>query len=185
MANDTAGRRGPPGPQGHPGRPGPEGKRGKPGPEGKPGKAGPQGARGEAGPQGKPGAPGEKGPRGDYPDVTLTFDPTVDPNHWIRRSVIEDHFRFTFQFAKRFSWLTLRYGLKESTGGTGLDIHLLQDRFQIVNDLFGFSEEVQPRYRVYISYEFLTHLWINRVFLLGEGRHSKADKADCQRCKGK
>src|SRR5262249_23754860 len=29
----------------------------------------------------------EKGPRGDYPDVTLTFDPTVDPNHWIRRSV--------------------------------------------------------------------------------------------------
>ena len=26
----------------------------------------------------------EKGPRGDYPDVTLTFDPTVDPNHWIR-----------------------------------------------------------------------------------------------------
>jgi len=43
----------------------------------------------------------EKGPRGDYPDVTLTFDPTVDPNHWIRKSVIEDHFRFTFQFAKR------------------------------------------------------------------------------------
>ena len=27
----------------------------------------------------------EKGPRGDYPDVSLTFDPTVDPNHWIRR----------------------------------------------------------------------------------------------------
>ena len=65
MANDTAGRRGPPGPQGHPGRPGPEGKRGKPGPDGKPGKAGPQGARGETGPQGRPGAQGEKGPRGD------------------------------------------------------------------------------------------------------------------------
>ena len=31
----------------------------------------------------------EKGPRGDYPDVSLTFDPTIDPNHWIRRSVIQ------------------------------------------------------------------------------------------------
>ncbi len=26
-----------------------------------------------------------------------------------------------FQFAKRFGWLTLRYGLKESTGGIGAD----------------------------------------------------------------
>ncbi|HEX7842829.1 MAG TPA: MlaD family protein, partial [Kofleriaceae bacterium] len=66
----------------------------------------------------------EKGPRGAYPDVTLTFDPTVDPNHWIRKSVIQDAVRFTFQFAKRFSWLTLRYGLKESTGGVGADADL-------------------------------------------------------------
>ena len=44
--------------------------------------------------------------------------------------------------------------------GIGLDVHLLQDRFEIVNDLFGFSEEVQPRYRMYISYEFLKSLWI-------------------------
>ena len=50
MANDTPGRRGPPGPQGHPGRVGPEGARGKPG---LPGKAGPQGKRGEAGPPGQ------------------------------------------------------------------------------------------------------------------------------------
>ena len=62
MANDTVGRRGPPGPQGHPGRAGPEGPRGKPGPQGK---AGPQGPRGEAGQQGKPGVQGDKGPRGE------------------------------------------------------------------------------------------------------------------------
>jgi phospholipid/cholesterol/gamma-HCH transport system substrate-binding protein len=55
---------------------------------------------------------------------------------------------------------TGRFGVKESTGGIGLDIHLLQDRFEIVNDLFGFSEEVQPRYRVYISYQFIKRLWL-------------------------
>ncbi len=42
----------------------------------------------------------------------------------------------------------------------GLDIHLLHDRFEIVNDLFGFSEEPTPRYRVYIAYEFIKRLWL-------------------------
>jgi phospholipid/cholesterol/gamma-HCH transport system substrate-binding protein len=102
----------------------------------------------------------EKGPRGDYPDVTLTFDPTVDPNHWIRRSIIEDKVRFTFQFAKRFSWLTLRFGIKESTGGIGLDLHLLNDRFELRQDLFGFGEELSPRWRIVVGYEFIRKLWL-------------------------
>jgi phospholipid/cholesterol/gamma-HCH transport system substrate-binding protein len=65
----------------------------------------------------------EKGPRGDYPEVTLSYDPTdpTYPDQWVRRSTINDQTRFTFQFAKRLGWLTLRYGLKESTGGIGLD----------------------------------------------------------------
>jgi phospholipid/cholesterol/gamma-HCH transport system substrate-binding protein len=72
-----------------------------------------------------------------------------------------DAFRFSLEFAKRMGPFTGRFGIIESTGGIGVDVHLLQNRFEIVNDLFGFSEEVQPRYRVYISYEFLTHLWMN------------------------
>jgi phospholipid/cholesterol/gamma-HCH transport system substrate-binding protein len=71
-----------------------------------------------------------------------------------------DSLRFSLQFAKRFGPFTGRFGVKESTGGFGLDIHLLQDRFEIVNDLFGFSEFIQPRYRVFISYEFLKRLWL-------------------------
>jgi phospholipid/cholesterol/gamma-HCH transport system substrate-binding protein len=65
----------------------------------------------------------EKGPRGNYPEVTLTYDPTdpVAPNEWVKRSTIRDEIRFTFQFAKRFNNLTLRYGIKESTGGIGAD----------------------------------------------------------------
>ena len=29
-----------------------------------------------------------------------------------------------------------------------------------MNDLFGFSDELQPRYRVYVQYEFIKHLWL-------------------------
>ena len=93
--------------------------------------------------------------------TTDTTDPRSASHYRTITTTTTDSFRFSLQFAKRMGPFTGRFGIKESTGGTGLDIHLLQDRFQIVNDLFGFSEEVQPRYRVYISYEFLTHLWIN------------------------
>ena len=93
--------------------------------------------------------------------TTDTTDPTKASHYRTITTTTTDSFRFSLQFAKRMGPFTGRFGIKESTGGTGLDIHLLQDRFEIVNDLFGFSEEVQPRYRVYISYEFLTHLWVN------------------------
>jgi phospholipid/cholesterol/gamma-HCH transport system substrate-binding protein len=104
----------------------------------------------------------EKGPRGAYPDVTLTFDPTVDPNHWIRRTVIQDAIRFTFQFAKRFSWLTLRYGLKESTGGVGADADLVWfDRdLRLSMDVFDASFDQYPRVKLTAAYEVFRHIYV-------------------------
>ncbi len=69
-------------------------------------------------------------------------------------------FVFSLEFAKRLGPFTGRFGIIESSGGAGLDIHLLQDRFEIRNDLFGFAEYFQPRYRVSLSYEFIKHLWL-------------------------
>jgi phospholipid/cholesterol/gamma-HCH transport system substrate-binding protein len=104
----------------------------------------------------------EKGPRGAYPDVTLTFDPTVDPNHWIRRTVIQDAIRFTFQFAKRFSWLTLRYGLKESTGGVGADadFHWFDRDLRLSLDVFDASFDQYPRVKITAAYEVFRHVYV-------------------------
>jgi phospholipid/cholesterol/gamma-HCH transport system substrate-binding protein len=104
----------------------------------------------------------EKGPRGAYPDVTLSFDPTVDPNHWIRKTEIRDAIRFTFQFAKRFSWLTLRYGLKESTGGLGADADLQWfDRdLRLSADVFDASFDQYPRVKLTAAYEVFRHVYI-------------------------
>jgi phospholipid/cholesterol/gamma-HCH transport system substrate-binding protein len=102
-------------------------------------------------------------PRG-FTSITDTSIDTTNPNEPAHYRTITttttEAFRFSLQFAKRFGPFTGRFGIKESTGGVGLDVHLLQDRFEIVQDLFGFSEEVQPRYRVYVSYEFIKHLWL-------------------------
>jgi phospholipid/cholesterol/gamma-HCH transport system substrate-binding protein len=104
----------------------------------------------------------EKGPRGDYPDVTLTMDPTVDPDNWIRKSVIEDKIRFTFQFAKRFNWLTLRYGLKESTGGIGADadVKWFNKKMRLSLDVFDATFDQLPRVKLTAAAEVLRHLYI-------------------------
>ncbi len=104
----------------------------------------------------------EKGPRGGYPDVTLTFDPTVDPNYWVRRSTIEDSIRFTFQFAKRFGWATLRYGLKESTGGIGFDADFRWwgHGLKLQVDAFDATFDRYPRVKLAIAYEAFRHLYI-------------------------
>jgi phospholipid/cholesterol/gamma-HCH transport system substrate-binding protein len=104
-----------------------------------------------------------KEPRGNYPDVTLTFDPTVDPNYWVRRSVIEDKIRFTFQFAKRFGWLTLRYGLKESTGGLGMDADIpiwWNRNLRLSADVFDATFDRFPRVKVAAAFELFRHLYI-------------------------
>lgn len=104
----------------------------------------------------------EKGPRGNYPVVTLNFDPTVDPNNWIRKSVIEDKVRFTFQFAKRFGWATLRYGIKESTGGIGLDANTtwMNRRFGLSLDLFDATFDQLPRVKITGAIEMFRHVYI-------------------------
>jgi phospholipid/cholesterol/gamma-HCH transport system substrate-binding protein len=104
----------------------------------------------------------ERGPRGDYPEVTLTQDPTLDPNNWIKRSVIYDRIRFTFQFAKRFNWFTLRYGIKESTGGIGADadISWLNRRLRFSADLFDATFDKYPRVKLTAAVEVFRHLYL-------------------------
>jgi phospholipid/cholesterol/gamma-HCH transport system substrate-binding protein len=102
-------------------------------------------------------------PRG-FTGYTQTDVDTTNPNEPSHYRTITttttDQFRFSLQFAKRLGPFTGRFGIKESTGGLGLDLHLLRDRFEVTQDLFGFGEEIQPRYRVYIAYEFINKLWL-------------------------
>jgi phospholipid/cholesterol/gamma-HCH transport system substrate-binding protein len=98
-----------------------------------------------------------------------TTDPRAPPHYRTVTTTTTDAFRFSLMFARRLGPFTGRFGIKESTGGLGLDVHLLQNRFEIVNDLFGFGEEIQPRYRVWVGYEFIHRLWllggVDHVFL--------------------
>ena len=84
-----------------------------------------------------------------------------DPAHYREvRSVTSNQFRFSMQFAQRFGPFTGRFGIKESTGGVGLDTLLFDDAFELQQDLFGFGEVVRPRWRASIGYAFFDRLWL-------------------------
>jgi phospholipid/cholesterol/gamma-HCH transport system substrate-binding protein len=102
-------------------------------------------------------------PRGrttvEQTDVDTT-DPTRPSHYRDVKTTTSNAFRFSLMFAKRIGPFTGRFGILESTGGIGLDTHLLRNRFEIRQDLFGFGETLQPRWRIGLGYEFLHHLWM-------------------------
>ncbi|HYQ46651.1 MAG TPA: MlaD family protein [Polyangiaceae bacterium] len=104
-------------------------------------------------------------PRGltHFEQVDVDSTNTNQPAHYREvRTVTTNSLRFSLQFAQSFGPFTGRFGIKESTGGVGLDTLLLDNRFEIRQDLFGFGEVVLPRWRVSLGYNF-----VNRIWLLG------------------
>jgi phospholipid/cholesterol/gamma-HCH transport system substrate-binding protein len=102
-------------------------------------------------------------PRGNtrIEDVNVVTTNPNDPGTYREiRTVTSNTFRFSLQFAQRVGPLVGRFGIKESTGGAGLDLVLLDDRLELVQDLFGFGETVRPRWRVHLSYAFVKRLWL-------------------------
>jgi phospholipid/cholesterol/gamma-HCH transport system substrate-binding protein len=85
--------------------------------------------------------------------------------------------RFSIMLAKRVSFATFRFGILESTGGLGLDIHLFRDRFELATEVFAISEQQFPRLRARLAVEVVRRFWMiagiddalnaNRDFFLG------------------
>ncbi|HEV8245448.1 MAG TPA: MCE family protein, partial [Polyangiaceae bacterium] len=102
-------------------------------------------------------------PRGltRYEQIDVDTTNPNDPPHYREvRTVTSNSFRFSLQFAQRFGPFWGRFGIKESTGGAGLDLLLFEDRFELRQDLFGFGEVVLPRWRISLGYEFVRRLWL-------------------------
>jgi phospholipid/cholesterol/gamma-HCH transport system substrate-binding protein len=111
-------------------------------------------------------------PRGRTTFTQTDVDTTNpnEPSHYRTvTTTTTDAFRFSVQFARRLGPVTGRFGIKESTGGVGLDLHLFQNRFELTNDVFGFGESLRPRYRIFAGYEILSRLWllggVDHIFL--------------------
>lgn len=76
-----------------------------------------------------------------HPIGTISYEDHSLPEFgtaWREYSVRPDY-RFSFQFAKRFHDVVLRFGVKESSGGIGVDWLLWRDRIQLTADVYDFT----------------------------------------------
>ena len=97
--------------------------------------------------------------RFEQTDVDTT-NPNDPPHYREVRTVTTNSLRFSLQFAQSFGPFTGRFGIKESTGGLGLDTSLFDGRFELRQDLYGFGEVVLPRWRISLGYQFINRLWL-------------------------
>ncbi|MFH2009065.1 MAG: MlaD family protein [bacterium] len=102
-------------------------------------------------------------PRGKR-SVTSTVTRTDNPNEpAVSRTEeikVTDDFRFSFMFAKRVGFATFRFGIKENTGGLGLDLEFFKRRLVLTTDVFDFQANVFPRLKVTAGWMFYKRLYI-------------------------
>ena len=104
-------------------------------------------------------------PRGRtrFSQTTVRSSPATPENPPFRqetRVTRTDAFRFTMMFAKRIGPFAFRFGIMESSGGLGLDLHLLDDRLEVNTDVFAVGEQAYPRLRVRAAVEVVSRLWV-------------------------
>ncbi|MCA9606352.1 MAG: MCE family protein [Myxococcales bacterium] len=76
------------------------------------------------------------------------------------RATTSEQLLFSLQLAKRLYFMTFRFGILESSGGIGVDLHFFDDRLEINADLFRFGDQTFPSLRVRLSYEIVRTLFV-------------------------
>ena len=104
-------------------------------------------------------------PRGltEFTETTIQRSPPAEGEPRFTqetRVTRRDAFRFSLMFAKRIHFATFRFGILESTGGVGVDFHMLDDELELTLDVFAFGEQAFPRFRARLAYEVVQRLWL-------------------------
>ena len=74
----------------------------------------------------------------------------------------ERQLKFSAYLAKRYGFISGRFGILENTGGFGVKFHLFNDALTLSADAFEFANPLKdhPRLKIYADYRFLDHLLI-------------------------
>ncbi len=93
--------------------------------------------------------------------VRVSPPPNGEPEFYEETiSETKDEFRFTLNVAKRVHFATFRFGIIESTGGLGLDIHGLRDTLEWRTNVFAIGEQQYARLDTWLGYEVVKRLWL-------------------------
>ena len=108
-------------------------------------------------------------PRGKVEVVETCRDTTnCDPEDRDKEIRITDDFKWSLQFAKRFYFVGLRFGIIEGTGGLGMNLYFFEDDLEFKFDIFQFGKNefgasALPRLRAMVMYQpswLANHIYI-------------------------
>ncbi len=122
-------------------------------------------------------------PRGKRTETTSFV--SVGGNPPVETKIVnyDDTWKFNALLAKRFSRVTVRGGIMESSGGLGLEYDVVKDRFNVGADIFDFNRpDNRAHLKLYGNYDIVKNLFITggaddflnrdsqfRTFFLGFG----------------
>lgn len=93
--------------------------------------------------------------------VTKTTDPKESPI--IKEDITEttDSFKFNVQFAKRWRFMTGRFGIFENTGGLGLDFNFFNDHLRFTFEIFDFGRDRSPRIKTRMDVTLWKYIFLS------------------------
>ncbi len=100
-------------------------------------------------------------PRGRFDSTTTTTTVDGSPPVTTTSESFTNKLKFNAIVAKRFSGLTIRGGVLESTGGLGLDYEFLKNRLSVGVDAFDFArKDAKAHLKVFGNYDIVKNLYI-------------------------
>jgi phospholipid/cholesterol/gamma-HCH transport system substrate-binding protein len=84
-------------------------------------------------------------PRGSRTKSSVQSDSSATGLSSTTTITTTEQLRLTFQLGKRIGPIAGRFGIKESTGGVGLDLYLFDDRLMLSADIFDMRSNQYPR----------------------------------------
>jgi phospholipid/cholesterol/gamma-HCH transport system substrate-binding protein len=104
-------------------------------------------------------------PRGYSNTVTTATQSSRDQFVTATTVTTTDQLRFSLMFGKRIGPAAFRFGIKESTGGVGADLFMLDDNLSLSADVFNFAASnvnQYPRVKTTLSWNF----WNKMIYLV-------------------
>ncbi|MCR4308698.1 MAG: MCE family protein [Deltaproteobacteria bacterium] len=100
-------------------------------------------------------------PRGKFSSETRTLTTTPGSTVTTQEDKYENKLKVSALIARKFSGLTVKGGVIESTGGLGLDYELLKNRLTVGVDAWDFSrKDLPPHLKLYGSYDIVKNLFV-------------------------
>lgn len=92
-------------------------------------------------------------------------DPTTEGTTRTETTRTQEAIRFNAQFAKRWHFFALRFGLFESTGGIASDIYLLKDRLRLSAEAFqwdtrSIAQRRTAHFKAYMNLLMFKHIYL-------------------------